>query len=114
MTENKLNANTGGTCDDQKALPKILQTLNNNDPPVSAVVFVSKRQNGFDVKHYAKTVQYEMAGFCAKSKDQLDSFVAETLRKNGDLVQVRFVFLGRILQRALSQCVFFVLLWPAM
>ena len=105
-------AASGGTCDDAVARSNIKNDLDEKNPKVSAVTFPLQALVEFNVKHYAKTVLYKMEGFCAKSKDQLDSFVVETLRKKAGFMQVRFVWAVFCSAHFLSA--FSVLLWPAM
>ncbi len=108
MLQHQVNATSHtvlGTCNDDEALRLIGVGLKKiTRDPVTAVT-LSRFSGKFSVKHYAKQVEYDMARFCEKSKDQLDAFVVDTLREStSDFVKVRCIW-GHNLQRALVRYV---------
>ena len=80
-------ANDGGTCDDAKTYDAMKTAYANGTSAVSFPL-VKSDELPFNVVHYAGQIKYSMLQFCAKSRDELDSDIAETMRLGSEFVKV--------------------------
>ncbi len=82
---------TGGICNDEEAYNSMRDLTDKNFKAAFSLPRQRTDNLQFTVHHYAADIKYTMTDFCAKSKDELDDFVADTLRTGSDFVKVRCI-----------------------
>jgi myosin heavy subunit len=83
--------NTGGICNDEEAYNSMRDLTDENFKAAFELPLRRTDNLQFTVHHYAADIKYTMTDFCAKSKDELDDFVADTLRTGSVFVKVRCI-----------------------